>query len=163
MPKSSHHYEVHLTWSGSNGVGTTSYSAYSRAHTLNARGKPPIFGSSDPQFRGDAACWNPEELLVASLSACHQLWYLHLCANAGVTVLAYEDRAEGVLRLHADGSGEFANVVLRPQVTIAAGCDGEKAISLHHDAGERCFIARSMRFPVNHEPSISFMDGPKLP
>lgn len=154
-----HHYNVRLEWRGSNGIGTVSYAAYSRAHELHGDGKQPILGSADPHFRGDATRWNPEELLIASLSACHQLWYLHLCAEAKIIVTAYEDFADGTLALNADGSGEFISATLRPQVTIALGSDPEQAISLHGDAYRKCFIARSVKFPVTHEPKITL--GPR--
>ncbi len=71
------------------GTGTSAYRAYSRAHEISAQGKTAIAGSSDPVFRGDTARWNLAELLIAALSACHQLWYLHLCADAGIVVVAY--------------------------------------------------------------------------
>ncbi|BDA85823.1 hypothetical protein Sa4125_33650 [Aureimonas sp. SA4125] len=90
-----HRYASHVRWTGNRGSGTSSYTAYGRAHEIAAAGKPVIPGSSDPAFRGDPDRWNPEELLLASLSACHQLWYLHLCARDGIVVTAYEDKAEG--------------------------------------------------------------------
>src|SRR4051794_15702766 len=105
MKERQHRYRVAVRWTGNTGQGTSGYRAYSRDHVVEAAGKPPIPGSSDPQFRGDASRWNPEELLVASLSACHKLWYLHLCAEAGVTVTAYEDHAEAVMSEHQDGGG----------------------------------------------------------
>ena len=84
---------LRLRWTGDRGVGTASYTAYARDHEITAPGKPAIAGSSDPRFRGDATRWNPEELLLGAISACHQLWYLHLCAEAGVVVTAYVDDA----------------------------------------------------------------------
>ncbi len=155
MTGKQHRYQVHVTWTGNEGTGTASYRGYSRAHEIGAEGKPTIPGSSDPAFRGDPARWNPEEMLVASLSTCHQLWYLHLCATAKIVVTAYEDRAEGVMAEEANGAGQFVSVVLRPHVTLAPGSDGAKAKALHHDASEMCFIARSMNFPVTHEPTIT--------
>lgn len=68
-----HHYAVQVVWTGQAGTGTRSYKGYERTHEIGATGKPRINGSADPAFRGDPARWNPEELLVASLSACHQL------------------------------------------------------------------------------------------
>jgi organic hydroperoxide reductase OsmC/OhrA len=121
---------------------------------ISSEGKPDIPGSSDPHFRGDRARWNPEELLVAALCACHQLAYLHLCAVNDIVVTAYEDEAQGVMVEERDGAGQFAGVVLRPTVTITAKSDPEKARRLHHDAHELCFIARSVNFPVTHEPVI---------
>jgi len=155
MTGKQHRYQVLVTWTGNQGTGTSSYRAYSRAHEIGVEGKPTIPGSSDPAFRGDRTRWNPEEMLVASLSTCHQLWYLHLCADAGIVVTAYEDRAEGVMAEEADGAGQFTSVVLRPHVTLAPGSDGLKAKVLHHAAHEMCFIARSMNFPVTHEPEIT--------
>lgn len=155
MPAREHSYEVGLRWTGNEGAGTGSYTAYQRDHDISGAGKPVIAGSSDPAFRGDAARWNPEELLVASLAACHQLWYLHLCAQAGVVVVAYEDHAQGIMSEEADGAGRFSQVVLRPQVTLAAGSDASKALALHHDANAKCFIARSMNFPVLHQPQVT--------
>ena len=149
-----HCYEVELVWTGDRGSGTSSYTAYSRDHELRVPGKPAIAGSSDPTFRGDASRWNPEELLVASLSACHKLWYLHLCADAGVIVTKYEDRAEGVMVEEDGGEGQFSSVVLRPRVTISPDSDAALAELLHKAAHDKCFIARSMSFPVNHEPII---------
>lgn len=149
-----HRYRVRLDWTGNAGTGTSSYRAYRRDHVLSVEGKPALKGSSDPSFRGDPARWNPEELLVASLSACHQLWYLHLCAAAGIVVTAYADHAEGVMIEAADGAGQFSGVVLRPEVTVAAGADAERARALHHEANAMCFIARSVNFPVTHEPVV---------
>ena len=153
MAGKEHRYAVTVEWTGNRGEGTSSYKSYERAHELRAEGKPTIPGSSDPAFRGDPARWNPEELLVASLSACHKLWYLHLCATAGVVVTDYVDDAEGVMAEEADGGGRFVRVVLRPRVTITAGSDRDKAQALHHEAHALCFIARSVSFPVTHEPT----------
>ena len=151
-----HRYQVTVEWTGNTGTGTAGYRTYERRHEISApkAPKPPIPGSSDPAFRGDGARWNPEELLVASLSACHQLWYLHLCADAGVVVTAYVDRAEGTMVEDATGAGQFTRVVLRPAVTVAAGADVARARALHHDAHAMCYIARSVSFPVEHEPEI---------
>lgn len=148
MSAKEHHYAVTVTWTGNQGTGTSGYRAYTRDHLISAGDKPAIAGSSDPSFRGDPTRWNPEDLLVASLSACHKLWYLGLCAAAGVVVTAYEDQAEGWMAEAAGGEGEFTRVLLRPRVTLAPGSDVEKAASLHHQAHAMCFIARSVNFPV---------------
>jgi organic hydroperoxide reductase OsmC/OhrA len=151
-----HRYTVAVEWTGNTGAGTAGYRAYERRHELSVPGapKPAIPGSSDPSFRGDPARWNPEELLVASLSACHKLWYLHLCADAGVVVTAYEDRAEGTMVEAADGGGQFTRVTLRPQVVLAPGSDVERAEALHHEAHGKCFISRSVNFEVAVEPAV---------
>jgi organic hydroperoxide reductase OsmC/OhrA len=151
-----HRYHVTVEWTGNTGTGTAGYRTYERRHEITASGsaKPGIPGSSDPAFRGDPARWNPEELLVASLSACHQLWYLHLCADAGVVVTAYVDRAEGTMIEDAAGAGQFSRVVLRPVVTVTAETDLARARALHHEAHAMCYIARSVSFPVEHEPEV---------
>lgn len=147
-----HVYRTRVEWTGDRGTGTSGYREYDRSHEITAGPlKPPIPGSSDPSFRGDPARWNPEELLVASISACHKLWYLHLCAEAGIVVTAYVDEAEGVMVEGADGGGRFERVTLRPRVTLTAG-DPAKARALHHEAHAKCFIANSLNFPVLCEP-----------
>jgi len=150
-----HHYDVTVEWTGNTGSGTSGYKTYERRHEISAgTKKPPIPGSSDPNFRGDAARWNPEELLVSSLSACHKLWYLHLCSDAGIVVVSYVDHAVGVMEETPDGSGRFVRVVLHPKVTLSPGADIEKARELHHAAHAKCFIANSVNFPVETEPKI---------
>lgn len=151
---SAHRYIVTITWRGNTGSGTASYTDYGRDFSVEADGKVEIDGSADPVFRGDPARWNPEEMLVASVSACHQLWYLHLCADAGITVLAYRDAAEGLMRLQPDGAGRFTSVMLRPVIELAAGADATLAASLHQRAHEMCFIANSVGFPIQIEAEI---------
>ncbi|HEY7336783.1 MAG TPA: OsmC family protein [Bryobacteraceae bacterium] len=147
-----HKYRVSNTWSGNLGTGTSHYRAYGRNYELSAEGKAAsIAGSSDPHFRGDAGRYNPEELLVAALSACHMLAFLHLCADRGIVVTAYHDDAEGTMVENADGSGEFAKVVLRPRVAIADPSRESEMQALHAKAHELCFIARSVNFPVEHQ------------
>ena len=150
----SHRYATTLAWTGNAGEGTASYRGYERAHEIAVDGKSVILASSDPSFRGDPARWNPEELLLASISSCHQLWYLHLCAVNGVVVTAYRDAATAVMVEDETGGGRFESATLRPHVTIAAGCDPEKAQALHHEAGAKCFVANSLNFPVGHEASV---------
>ena len=149
-----HTYHCELEWTGNDGQGTKTYSTYRRDHVLRCAGKPDIPGSSDPSFRGDKTRYNPEELLVASLSSCHMLWYLHLCAVNKIVVTEYRDTAAGVMRENQDGSGEFIAVELKPQVRIAAG-DPHKAEELHHEAHSLCFISRSVNFPVSVSATIS--------
>ena len=155
MSDKQHVYAVSVNWTGNEGDGTAAYHSYSRAHRISAAGKPDIQGSSDPSFRGDPARWSPEELLLASLSACHKLWYLGLCAQAGITVTAYEDNAEGTMVEEPGGAGHFTRVVLRPCVTLAAGSDRSRAEALHHKAHEMCFIARSVNFIVEHRTTFA--------
>jgi organic hydroperoxide reductase OsmC/OhrA len=154
MTERKHRFEVEVVWTGNTGEGTRTYRSYRRDHEIRAEGRPAIPGSSDPLFRGDKTRWNPEQLLIASLSACHKLWYLHLAAEAGVVVTGYEDRADGTLLESDGGGGRFIGAVLRPVVTIAPGSDPEVAQRLHEAAAEKCFIACSVNFPVEHEATV---------
>lgn len=149
-----HRYTLQLEWTGNRGAGTSGYRAYERSYDLRSAGKPTLAGSADSTFHGDRSKWNPEEMLVAALSSCHMLSYLHVCADAGITVLEYRDAASGEMALSADGSGRFTAVTLRPEVVIAEGSDAENAQVLHHLAHEKCFIANSVNFPVNCEATI---------
>jgi organic hydroperoxide reductase OsmC/OhrA len=154
MAGKEHHYAVTVQWTGNTGTGTSGYRDYQRSHEISAEGKQGIGATSDPVFRGDRARWNPEELLVAALSSCHQLAYLHLCADAGIVVTDYVDHAEGWMAQTPDGGGHFTRVKLNPKVTVAAGSDTAKALELHHGAHALCFIANSVNFPVENEGEI---------
>lgn len=149
MPETSS-YSLTLRWTGNRGDGTTNYRSYSRDHELSSPGKPVLFGSSDPAFRGDPDRWSPEELLVAALSQCHLLWYLHLASVAGVVVLDYSDEPIGTMTHSPDGGGQFSEVLLRPLVTVADASMLERAQTVHAEANRLCFIARSMNFEVKH-------------
>jgi organic hydroperoxide reductase OsmC/OhrA len=155
IPPREHGYQVQVAWTGNHGTGTSGYRAYSRDHEVTAAGLPPIAGSSDPAFRGDAARWNPELELTAALAQCHMLAYLHLCADAGVIVTGYADDASGTMVQDARGGGRFTEVVLRPRVTVADPSMAGPALALHETAHARCFIASSVSFPVRHEPEVT--------
>ena len=150
-----HVYTAKLIWTGNLGEGTTGYRAFSRDYDIACEGKPIIRGSSDPNYLGDATRHNPEDMLLASLSACHMLWYLHLCAVNKIVVTAYEDQPEGAMEVVSGSDGRFTEVVLRPRVTIAAGSDAAKAESLHEVANSKCFVANSVNFPVMHEVVVT--------
>jgi len=147
-----HRYDIAVAWTGNRGTGTSGYRDYGRDHEISADGRPVIAGSSDPVFRGDKTRWNPELALVAALSECHMLSYLHACATAGVVVTGYEDAASGFMAETDDGGGHFTEVVLRPRVTVADAAMAVKAQELHEEASAKCFIASSVNFPVRHEP-----------
>jgi organic hydroperoxide reductase OsmC/OhrA len=151
-----HRYVVTNRWTGNLGTGTSNYRAYSRNHELSTPAKStPIAGSSDPMFRGDPARYNPEELLVGALSACHMLWALHYCADAGIVVTEYVDDAHGEMVERGDGSGEFTSVVLRPRMKITDPARVEDAIAVHGRVHAVCAIARSVNFAVSCEPSVT--------
>lgn len=150
-----HRYEIQMDWTGNTGQGTQTYRGYLRDHVITAHRKPPLPGSSDPAFRGDPSRYSPEDLLVASLSSCHMLWYLHLCSANQVVVTGYRDHAFGVMDETPDGSGAFSEVTLRPEVSLAPDSDRTKALALHEEAHRFCFIANSVKFPVKLEPRIA--------
>lgn len=148
-----HHFAVSVTWQGNRGEGTSDYRSYGRENLITAKGKHPIDGSSAKPFRGNVERWNPEELLIAALSECHMLSYLHVAVLNGIVVTDYSDEAVGTMLQTADGGGHFTSVTLRPVVTILSG-DPDVALAIHAKASELCFIASSVNFPVSHEPRI---------
>jgi organic hydroperoxide reductase OsmC/OhrA len=149
-----HSYALSLEWTGNEGAGTSTPRSYGRDHDVRAPDRATIFGSSDPAFRGSSRRWNPEQLLVASLAQCHMLWYLDLASRSGIVVTAYVDEPTGTMIENSDGSGSFAEVTLRPTVTITAEAHVTRARELHAEVGSYCFIARSVKFPVLHEATI---------
>jgi organic hydroperoxide reductase OsmC/OhrA len=155
MSLDEHRYALTVKWTGNLGEGTASYRGYSRDHDVEIPGLPVLRGSADPTFHGDRTRCNPEQLLLAALAQCHMLSFLHVAVKHGVVVSAYEDHAEGLMRTNRDGSGQFESVTLKPRVTVAAPAAAELG-ELHAEANRLCFIARSVNFPVLHEPSTVF-------
>jgi organic hydroperoxide reductase OsmC/OhrA len=152
--KNAHDFKARLVWDGNLGEGTSTYTGYGRKYRVQFDGKPDLPGSADPIFRGDPDRYNPEDLFVASISSCHLLTYLSLCARSKINVVAYEDDANGTMVMRPDGGGKFESVTLRPKVTIAPGGDEKRAMELHETAHDLCFIAASVSVPVRHEPQI---------
>lgn len=153
-----HHYKATIKWTGNKGTGTDHYKNYERNHSICIENKSDLLGSSDPAFRGDNTKHNPEDLLISSLSACHMLWYLHLCAESGVVVVDYIDNAIGCMIETSNGGGHFEEVILNPTVTVTEIAMIAKANSLHKKANELCFIANSVNFPVKHNPTAKIME-----
>lgn len=149
-----HRYELTTTWTGNRGAGTTGYRDYDRAVTVEIPGKPDLLASADKPFRGDPSRWNPEDMLLAALSECHLLSYLHACVTAGVVVVSYRDTATGLLREDGRGGGAFVEAVLRPHVVVAEAGMVPAAEAAHAQANAWCFIANSVNFPVRHEATI---------
>ena len=94
---SEHKYSAKIKWTGNTGKGTLDYKSYERSHTIIIKNKTHIVGSSDVVFRGDKTKHNPEELFIASISSCHMLWYLHLCAINNIIVIGYSDEVHGIM------------------------------------------------------------------
>jgi organic hydroperoxide reductase OsmC/OhrA len=148
-----HHFAARLVWTGAEAGPTRTYEDYDRTWRVEVAGKPALEGSSDPTFRGDAAKYNPEDLLVVALASCHMLSYLALCARAGIEVASYEDAAAGTMAIK-DGRMRFVEVTLAPRVAIGAG-DLERAEALHAEAHALCFVANSVNFPVRNRPTVA--------
>ncbi len=150
-----HNYEIKVEWTGNEGDGTLNYKSYNRNHKIGGSEKyEEIKGSSDPSFLGDKKRYNPEDLFVSSLSACHMLWYLHLCSMNKIVVTSYVDSATGIMEEGKNGSGRFVEVTLNPVITIENEDLKNKAIELHHEANKMCFIANSCNFKIDHKPII---------
>jgi organic hydroperoxide reductase OsmC/OhrA len=149
-----HKFQVTTRWTGNLGTGTSAYAAYSRNHEVSAPGKATRIEGSSAVKRGDHSRYNPEELLIGALSACHMMWVLHLCADAGIIVTDYADDAVGEMAEHPDGSGEFTRVLLRPRMTISDSARVDEATKLHDQAHHVCCLARSMNFPVDHAANV---------
>jgi organic hydroperoxide reductase OsmC/OhrA len=153
-----HGYSVRSSWTGDRGTGTSGYRDYDRLVTMSIPGKPDLLASADKPFRGDPSRWNPEDLLLASLSECHLLSYLHACVTVGVVVVAYDDDASATMVEDGRGGGAFREVVLRPVVTVAEASMTDAAQAAHHQAHEWCFIANSVNFEVRVEPVVRVAD-----
>ena len=149
-----HRYEAAVRWTGAKEGTTSSYRGYSREYEAAVEGKPALRLTADGAFFGDDALHNPEDLLVISLSGCHLLTYLAECARAGLRVLSYEDEASGTMAWDGE-TYRFGEVVLRPRVVVEEGGDLALAEELHHKSHDLCFVARSMNFPVRHEPEVT--------
>lgn len=152
MDLNTHGYAVDIEWTGNRGTGTSGFRDYGRDHVVRAAGLPDLPGTADPSFHGDRDRWNPEQLLLAALAQCHMLSYFHLAVKHGVGVVAYSDAATATMRLNRDGSGEFIEAVLHPRITLADESRRALADSLHEQAHQVCFIARSVNFPVLNHP-----------
>jgi organic hydroperoxide reductase OsmC/OhrA len=151
--RTEHDYTCRIVWTGNRGDGTRSYRGYDRTWDIATPGKPVIHCSNDPLLGGDPARPNPEDLLLAALSSCHMLWYLHLASKAGLVVHGYSDEPLGVGETAANGAGRFLSATLRPTIELAAGSDAARADTIHHQVHDYCFIARSINFPVHFNAS----------
>ena len=150
----SHNYEIKVEWTGNEGNGTINYKTYNRNHEISSKGKyNKINGSSDPSFLGDKTKYNPEDLFISSISACHMLWYLHLCSVNKIVVTEYIDNATGIMEETENGSGKFTEVILNPNVKITNPGLINKANELHSEANKMCFIANSCNFKIGNKPN----------
>ncbi len=153
-----HLFEATTRWTGARVSPTTSYRAYSREYTFDVPGKPLLTGSAATPYLGDGSLHNPEDLLLAAVSACHMLSYLARCARAKIAVLDYSDQCTAVMRIK-DGKMRIVEATLQPFVTVAEGTDIELARELHHEAHAECFIANSVNFPIHHNSEFSIREA----
>ncbi|RLL65901.1 OsmC family protein [Streptomyces sp. Z26] len=147
--RTAHSHELTVRW-------TDTPHGRARTHEVRAAGKPTLPASAAPALGGEADRWHPEELLVAALSESHMAWFLHLAAARGVVVTDYVDHPVGTLVADEDGpgGGRFAEVVLRPRITVADTAMADAAHALHAEVPARCPVARAVAFPVRREPVV---------
>ena len=155
-----HDFDATIRWTGNQGAGTSHYKAYTRDWSLESAGKPAIACSNDPRLGGNSALYNPEDMLIAALSSCHMLWFLHLASDAGLTVHTYVDTPIGTGECLAGGTGRFVSAVLQPNIGLAPGSDTELADAVHGRIHNHCFIARSVNFPITIRASYFETDSP---
>lgn len=152
-----HNFNIDLTWTPLKQKFT--YKDYSRQYIVRSIGKPDFVGTAAPEFMGSKYHYNPEEMLIMSLSACHMLSYLAYASNSKVEVLSYHDKAEGILH-QEDKIFKFKEIILKPSMSISKDTNLERAQSLHDKAHGACFIANSINFPVIIEPLITVGNEP---
>lgn len=161
MKNGTHEFTASVRWTGNTGEGTQTYRGYGRTWDIATDSKAIVHCSNDPLLGGDPTKHNPEDLLLASLSSCHMLWYLHLACNAGIVVHAYSDNPIGVGETLPNGAGRFLRATLRPKILVSGRLDLQRAAELHHEVHKYCFIARSINFPVTYEPSFEEIEKMK--
>jgi organic hydroperoxide reductase OsmC/OhrA len=150
-------YTSELVWD--RGAQDFAGNKYSRRHLLRFDGGTEVPGSSSPSVvpvpMSDPAGVDPEEAFVASLSACHMLWFLAIAAKRGFVVDRYEDSAVGVLERNAERRFAMTSVTLRPRIQFSGTKlpTPEELAQLHHKAHEECYIANSVKTEVRVEPA----------
>ncbi len=137
--------------------GAFDHAHYSRAHSMHFDGGITLQGNAAPgnipATIPAVAGVDPEQAFVASLSACHMLWFLALASKAGLVAERYSDDASGVLERNAAGKMAMTRVTLRPDTLFAAPAPSAAALlALHHKAHEHCFIANSVTTQIDIEP-----------
>jgi len=147
--KRDHVYTLQLNWTGDS---KENHVVNDRVYEIEIEGKPILKGSADTPFFGDGSKYNPEDLLLSSLSACHMMSFFYVCRKQGITITSYKDKPQGFLKVNIDGSGQFEKVILRPEVVIEDNKQRDMAEDLHNQAGKLCFIANSVNFEILYEP-----------
>ena len=150
-----HLFKVALNWMKKDNISSSSTRIYTKSHHISIEGKPDLEVSAAKAFKGDPNLYNPEDLLLSSLTSCHMMSYLYCCAQHKIEVISYQDHSEATLQVNPDGSGKIVKVDLFPDIIISDSSQIELAISLHKKANELCFIANSCNFPVYHHAKCS--------
>jgi len=130
---------------------------YTRVHTLGFDGGLSVAGSASPMHvkppMSEEAAVDPEEAFVASISACHMLWFLYISREEGFTVARYRDEAEGLMEKNENGKLAMTKVTLKPHIVFNGNQPSASELDrLHHCAHEECYIANSVRTEVVVEP-----------
>ena len=149
LMKREHEYTLALNWTGDR---EQSDIRNDRLYEIQIDGKPKLLGSADKPFFGDPAMYNPEDLLMSALSACHMMSFLYLCRKNKIEIESYSDCPVGILKLNLDGSGQFEKVTLKPKVKVRNLSEASTADELHQLAGKLCFIANSCNFEIVYQP-----------
>jgi len=137
----SFHYPSRLVWNSG------------RRGSASIDGKPVLPVSSPPEFKGDADCWSPEDLLVTAASACLLMTFLAYSHREELELVRYESEADGALEF-ADGKYRFTEVTLRPRLTFRTEEDAEIAQMVLEQAHRDCIITNSITAQVKLEPQI---------
>ena len=146
----SHTYRADLEWKGTN----KDYNSFDRGLRVHFEGKHSIDMTAAPEYKGDPAKLNPEDLLVASLASCQMLTYLAIASMSKVDVLEYRDEAVGKIEKGADGKLRMTRVVLKPRIVLAPGANRDRAVGLVTKAHEQCYIANSVNTEIVVEPQF---------
>jgi organic hydroperoxide reductase OsmC/OhrA len=148
-------YRTSLDWSLAEGEDFAR-GRYGRGHSVAFENGPQVPATASAHVVGNKwaapGAADPEQMLVAALSSCHMLSFLHAAREAGFVVTRYRDQAEGLLEKNAEGRLAVTRVALRPAIAYAGRApDAAEAEHLHHLAHETCFIANSVKTEVRVE------------
>jgi organic hydroperoxide reductase OsmC/OhrA len=146
-------YQAEVTWERATAERFLD-SKYSRAHQWKFDGGASIPASSAvssvPLPYSKAENVDPEEALVAAISSCHMLTFLHRAAKSRMMVDSYRDVAVGIMEADSRGRQSITRVKLAPAIVFSgAGQPSDEIVArLHHEAHEECYIANSVRSEI---------------
>jgi organic hydroperoxide reductase OsmC/OhrA len=140
-------FTVQVHWTGTHTGTPESEPGYTKWHEILVANRAPLLASAPVVYGGDALGYNPEELMLASLSSCHLLTFLAVAARAKVHVVAYRAAGHGQLDMK-EGKIRFVGATLTPHVTVQSQAALDRLAALHQKAHANCFMANSVNFPV---------------